>query len=44
VSVNGIEIISLCNDVRKRDSIDLLENTGRSVLVSESVHDSCQID
>jgi hypothetical protein len=43
VPVNGIEIISLCNGVHKRDSIDLVENTGR-VLVSESLHDSCWID
>jgi hypothetical protein len=43
VSVNGIEVISLCNGVCKRERIDLLKNTG-IVLVSESVHDSCWIE
>jgi hypothetical protein len=36
VSVNGIEVISLCNGVCKRDRIDLPENT-EIVLVSKSV-------
>jgi hypothetical protein len=43
VSVNGTEVISLCNGVCKRDRIDLPENTG-IVLVSESVHDSYWIE
>jgi hypothetical protein len=43
VSVNGIEVISLCNGVCERNRMDLPENTGM-VLVSEGVHDSCWIE
>jgi hypothetical protein len=43
VSVNGTEVIPLCNGVCNRERIDLPENTGM-VLVSESVHDSSWIE